>query len=112
MSWGFFDDELYNPGGTDSDLQAEVSLPNGATINKFVVYYWDDCGSHDLSVRLERSATSDNAKQPLAEASTFLGSWSSATATPRIRPSPGQPSTCRATPTGSLCFSLRGAATT
>ena len=70
MSWGFFDDELYNPGGTDSDLQAEVSLPNGATITKFVVYYWDDCGSHDLSVRLERSATSDNAKQPIAEAST------------------------------------------
>lgn len=70
MSWAFFDDELYNPGGTDSDLQAEVSLPNGATIVKFVVYYWDNCGSHDMSVRLERSAVSSNDKQPLAEATT------------------------------------------
>ena len=70
MSWGFFDDELYNPGGTDADLQAEVSLPNGATVVKFVVYYWDDCGSRDMSVRLERSAVSSNDKQPLAEVAT------------------------------------------
>jgi len=69
-SWAFFDDELYNPGGTDSDLQAEVSLPNGATINKLVVYYWDDCGSGDMTVRLERSAASGDAKHPLAQAST------------------------------------------
>lgn len=70
MSWAFYDDELYNPGGTDSDLQAEVSLPNGATITKFVVYYFDDCSSHDMAVRLERSAASSDVKQPIAETTT------------------------------------------
>jgi len=70
MSWAFFGDELYNPGGTDSDLQAEVSLPNGATITKFVVYYYDDCSTHDMAVRLERSAASSDVTQPIAEATT------------------------------------------
>ena len=70
MSWAFFDDELYNPGGTDSDFQAEVSLPNGATMTKFVVYYYDDCGGRDMTVDLARSATSSDVVEWLASVTT------------------------------------------
>jgi len=67
MSWAFWDGELYNPGGTDSEFNAPLSLPNGATITKLVVYYYDFCGSRDLTVRLLRDASGSNSGDNMAE---------------------------------------------
>jgi hypothetical protein len=67
MSWAFWDGELYNPGGTDSEFDASLSLPNGATITKLVAYYYDACGSHDLTVRLLRDASGSNLGDNMAE---------------------------------------------
>ena len=48
---------LYNPGGPGVYL-APVSLPNGATVNQFVVYYYDNdatAGNDLAALALSRS---------------------------------------------------------
>jgi len=66
MSWAFWDAELYNPGGTDLDAEASLSLPNGATITKLVAYYFDACGSRDVRVELRRDDSAGDLGDVLA----------------------------------------------
>ena len=41
--WAYGSRQLYNPGVTSGTYYSSPSLPNGATITKLVVYYYDDC---------------------------------------------------------------------
>ncbi len=63
--WAYANAKLYNPSATDADYQAALSLPNGVRINKVVVYFFDHCGS-DLSVRLWRDGTVNDATDLMA----------------------------------------------
>jgi hypothetical protein len=43
---------LVNPDASDHYYEAPVSLPNGATITKFVVWYYDNNATLDMSADL------------------------------------------------------------
>ena len=50
--WAYGVRELYNPGLTPGTYYSSPSLPNGATITKLVVYYYDDCAGVNPLVNL------------------------------------------------------------
>jgi len=50
--WAYGSRQLYNPGAAPGTYYSSPSLPNGATITKIVVYYYDNCPGADLIVDL------------------------------------------------------------
>ena len=53
--WAFRDSWLYNPGPAEATYVAPVSLPHGATVNKLVVFFWDNVPSSlDIQASLLR----------------------------------------------------------
>lgn len=45
-SFAFDNTALYNPGGTLACYSSPISLPHGATITKYVLYYYDNSTSY------------------------------------------------------------------
>ena len=62
--------DLYNPGTGTGYYEAPLALPNGATITKLVVYYWDNSATLDLTGQLYRVAFDGTGAAPMAVVSS------------------------------------------
>ena len=57
--WDYYNSEVYNPSDTTTgEYAGPLSLPHGATVTKFVAWYYDMEEGYDLTVTLKRAVLS------------------------------------------------------
>jgi hypothetical protein len=72
--YAYLSAQLWNPGAATAWYEGALSLPNGATVTRFVVYYYDNHATHNLEATLIRAGLAGGDVSPMAKASSPIGS--------------------------------------